>query len=524
MPKKLTYKPSANGKNSKGQTYWRVKKGLKVNGKPDWQPFGIDLNAALAFCEKLKLRDQLNGAVELEWLSNQNVNDIRWAHSKLAEVGVSLKSCVESFLKQNYPDGGSILVGVAAKEFLKSKKEQEVKQTYYQKLSFFLDAFAASFDKRFLHTITTVELEDYFKKIGSNWGTLTLRENKKLLIQIYNAWQKKGWLAKDVAHAASGITVSKRKVDRTPKLATSEDASEMLMWFCGQANKREKSKEGINVAESIYGVVFQLVLVMFGGTRRSEAACIDWGHVNFKKNHIRIPADISKTGRVRIIPLLGNLLNWLKFLKQKNADCPVETNVPERSVMPKPLQRLRYRQKQYRESFKKRGVPIPAIAKYYEDEDDSNSRRDVTHNILRHSFVSYHLELHKNVHQTAKQAGHSIRVEESTYEETVEDPDSALHWFSIQPPEVFKDDKSKTTISSFEEAATVERKIEHLKTLGQSEELKNQIQNYKSKLNVWLKSAPDNVHALAKFREWSDDGGHVQKRNEEGKIIWKELN
>ena len=93
MLKKLNYKPSANGKNSKGQTYWRVKKGLKVNGKPDWQPFGIDLNAALAFCEKLKLRDQLNGAVELEWLSNQNVNDIRWAHSKLAEVGVSLKSC-----------------------------------------------------------------------------------------------------------------------------------------------------------------------------------------------------------------------------------------------------------------------------------------------------------------------------------------------------------------------------------------------------------------------------------------------
>lgn len=97
MLKKLNYKPSANGKNSKGQTYWRVKKGLKVNGKPDWQPFGIDRNAALAFCEKLKLRDQLNGAVELEWLSNQNVNDIRCAHSKLAEVGAGIELLLEMF-------------------------------------------------------------------------------------------------------------------------------------------------------------------------------------------------------------------------------------------------------------------------------------------------------------------------------------------------------------------------------------------------------------------------------------------
>jgi len=524
MPKKLTYKPSANGKNSKGQTYWRVKKGLKVNGKPDWQPFGIDRNAALAFCEKLKLRDQLNGAVELEWFSNQNVNDIRWAHSKLAEVGVSLKTCVESFLKQNYPDGGSILVGLAAKEFLKSKKEQEVKQTYYQKLSFFLDTFTSSFDKRILHTITTLELEDFFKKIGSNWRALTLRENKKLLIQIYNAWQKKGWLAKDVAHAASGITISKRKVDRTPKLATSEDASQMLIWFCDEASKREKSKEGINVAETIYGVVFQLILVMFGGPRRAEAACIDWEHVNFKKNHIRIPADISKTGRVRIIPLEGNLLNWLKFLKQKNADCPVEKNVTERSAFPKPLQRLRYRQKKYRDSFKKRGAPVPAIAQYYEDENDPTSRRDVTHNILRHSFVSYHLELHKDIRQTAKQSGHSIRVEESTYEETVEDPDSALHWFSIQPPEVFEDDESKTeTISKVEEAATIERKIEHLKNLGQTPELKKQIFSLQGKLSKWCNANSNNIHLLAEFRKWHEDDGSKQIRTSEGELIAKGL-
>jgi hypothetical protein len=143
---------------------------------------------------------------------------------------------------------------------------------------------------------------------------------------------------------------------------------------------------------------------------------------------------------------------------------------------------------------------------------------------LRHSFVSYHLELHKGIRQTAKQAGHSIRVEESTYEETVEDPDSALHWFSIQPPEVFEDDESKTeTISKVEEAATIERKIEHLKNLGQTPELKKPIFSLQGKLSKWCNQNSNNIHLLAKFREWNEDDGSKQTRTSEGELIAKGL-
>ncbi|MDA7512882.1 hypothetical protein OAH23_07005 [Verrucomicrobia bacterium] len=44
--------------------------------------FTTDHNAALAYCEKLKLRDQPDGVVELEWFNNQNVNDIRFLWAK----------------------------------------------------------------------------------------------------------------------------------------------------------------------------------------------------------------------------------------------------------------------------------------------------------------------------------------------------------------------------------------------------------------------------------------------------------
>jgi len=40
--KKLTFTPSPDGKNSKGETYWLVNKGKKLNGEPDYEPFGTD--------------------------------------------------------------------------------------------------------------------------------------------------------------------------------------------------------------------------------------------------------------------------------------------------------------------------------------------------------------------------------------------------------------------------------------------------------------------------------------------------
>lgn len=76
MPRRPTYKPSANGKNEKGETYWRVKKGIKLDGKPDWESFGTDYNAASAFAETLKLRDEIGGSVGINHLKKQSAADV----------------------------------------------------------------------------------------------------------------------------------------------------------------------------------------------------------------------------------------------------------------------------------------------------------------------------------------------------------------------------------------------------------------------------------------------------------------
>jgi hypothetical protein len=56
--------------------------GTESQRRARWEKFTTDHNATLAYCEKLKLRGQPDGVVEMEWFNNQNVNDIRFPWAK----------------------------------------------------------------------------------------------------------------------------------------------------------------------------------------------------------------------------------------------------------------------------------------------------------------------------------------------------------------------------------------------------------------------------------------------------------
>ncbi|MDA7559664.1 hypothetical protein N8683_02095 [bacterium] len=56
--------------------------GTESQRRAHWVKFTTDHNATLAYCEKLKLRDQRDGVAELQRFNNQNVNDIRFLWAK----------------------------------------------------------------------------------------------------------------------------------------------------------------------------------------------------------------------------------------------------------------------------------------------------------------------------------------------------------------------------------------------------------------------------------------------------------
>ncbi|MBT3595761.1 MAG: hypothetical protein HN505_07290 [Verrucomicrobia bacterium] len=56
--------------------------GTESQRRARWEKFTTDDNPAIAYCEKLKLRGQADGVVEMEWFNNQDVNDIRFPWAK----------------------------------------------------------------------------------------------------------------------------------------------------------------------------------------------------------------------------------------------------------------------------------------------------------------------------------------------------------------------------------------------------------------------------------------------------------
>lgn len=525
MARRPQYKPSANGKDKNGNTFWRVRDGLKDDGRPNWEPFDTDYKAALAHCEFLKLRDRLGPSITSDHLKSQSPTDVNWALSKLAEIGVNLKDCVESYLDHNFPERGAVTIDRAAQVYLNRHQPPQIKQITYQRYESLMDKLVHHLSGKTLHSITTEDLEDFFNVAGRAWGRNSKETNGRLITVFFQWWKNNGYLSRTLPHAAERL--KKRGGSSSPRkerLASPKDAADMLNWYCAKAKKREQSKAGIKQAESLYGVVFQLVLVLFGGARRSEAACLCWDHVDFKQRKIYIPIGIAKGDRPRTIPLDGNLGKWMNFLKLKNADCPVEKDVEIRAENPPPLRRLEYYQRRYRESFEKRGAPVPEIVKTAPQEraDGSQGTQSEKHNIMRHSFDTYFIWRYRDPVQLVERAGHSMKTSHSKYQEQIKDPDDAAAWFAIVPPEFVDDSEvANTQISSVEEAAEVERKIEFLGTLAMTNELRAQLSVHWKRLNTWLGLRADNVHDLAKYREWHDDDGSTHERNEDGTIIYK---
>ena len=97
--------------------------------------------------------------------------------------------------------------------------------------------------------------------------------------------------------------------------------------------------------------------------------------------------------------------------------------------------RTNYRTRKYRESIRANGKPIPEIVATLEYEA-GNGKKEIkakNQNIMRHSFISYHMKLSNNAGLTSAIAGNSERQVEGTYLEMVEDQRDAKLWFCINP-------------------------------------------------------------------------------------------
>jgi integrase len=137
----------------------------------------------------------------------------------------------------------------------------------------------------------------------------------------------------------------------------------------------EQSKQLVTAAaktNSTLGLLAYVTLGMFAGLRRAEIERLDWSAVKWERRMVTIDGSIAKTGSIRNVALAPNALEWLRR-------CPSQKDKVSPRNLNRRLQQLKF---------------LAGIQNWEGNE-------------LRHSFASYHFDLHQNGPLTAAQLGHS---------------------------------------------------------------------------------------------------------------------
>ncbi len=146
--------------------------------------------------------------------------------------------------------------------------------------------------------------------------------------------------------------------ERAPAILTVEQAKTLI----------QKAAE----TNPTLGLLGYVTLGMFGGIRRAELERLEWSAFKAERRMVTIDGSIAKTGSIRNVTLPANALAWLALCKTESG------RVTPRNLNHR-MRRLRFLA----------GMAHPGS------------------NELRHSFASYHYDLHQNGPLTAALLGHS---------------------------------------------------------------------------------------------------------------------
>lgn len=153
------------------------------------------------------------------------------------------------------------------------------------------------FKNKYLHTITPEIVEGYKAKRKDQVSTTSVNREVTLLKSIMakaHAWKRIS------ANLIAGKAVKKFPEERKlMRILTANEARLLL-----------------SVAEG--GLKPFLVIALCTGMRRNEILTLTWEDVNSAANEIRVRAEISKSKRLRLVPMNGEVKRVIQALPKRN--------------------------------------------------------------------------------------------------------------------------------------------------------------------------------------------------------------
>ncbi len=256
-----------------------------------------------------------------------------------------------------------------------------------------LDRFAAHLGDKALDHITTKEVSDFV--FGLPFKSLTQRHYRNYLAAAFKSFIRHGWVEKN---PVSAVPIPKVQLAE-PGILTVDEMKDLF---------RENERKD----KSICGL---LALGAFAGMRSSAISRLSWDELDFKNRAILTPAEKTKKGRRHYIEgLPDNLWEWLERTPKKAFKMPV-------------LEFKRRREK----AFIRAGLLVPK-----EKAKASKGKlvaKAPPKNCLRHSFVSYHVALHRDPGKTSLLVSHKDQKILWDHYLGVARQGDAKEYFSITP-------------------------------------------------------------------------------------------
>lgn len=364
---KITIRPFVD---SKGYTSFLVQ-GWKENGKWQRRQFKSE-DKAKTFVALKQVEEQNQGRAQRLILSplTQEQHDAAFAAMDRLGDTYSIADAVDFFLKHHRAPDYTIRLRDALKPYLDEKERDGLRPRTIKALKASVKRFIKTTDNPWTHEVTRQQVEGYLRGLRAADGM------KKASKKFYN----------NTLNELRGFFAWCAMPDKATNRPFTFDnpAAEIRAYDARQVREEQNARPITTDLKALKRMLSALcrwrggvlvryyALAYFAGIRPAEIERMNGREaelINLKTGIITIPANISKTRHERHVTISENLAAWLK-------------------AYPPPCTPPTYKKM------------LEKVRKHF----------GLTHDEARHSFISYHVAVHRSLGDAALQAGNSESI------------------------------------------------------------------------------------------------------------------
>lgn len=366
--------------------------GWKENGKWQRKQFK-DRKDAERYAATKRIELETSGRSQQMILTSLNEEQVKQAEAAFEKLGetYSLQDAVQFFLDNHRPPEFTISLSHGIEDYLQEQKQAGTRERTLKQKRSVLTMFKDHVEDIDVHACSTSRVNTFLKSLRAkdkiSPATKKTWNNYRNDLNHFFLWAgeedlttSRPWLFQNPVEKVKIFSAKQIAEQRPQKATTSAQDTEhffsvLMRWRSGALVK-------------FYALAYFAGIRPDGEMRKLSE--LEDTLINLKTGIINIPASVSKTKEERQVFISDNLKEWLK----KYDDMP---------IIPSNFDRMN---KQLRKHFK------------------------LQHDETRHSFISYHVAVHRSVGDVALQAGNSESIVRKHYL-NLHPAKEGEHFFSI---------------------------------------------------------------------------------------------